>query len=152
MECWKKVEFYQYGDVDNNTVNYILDNSLENIFIIHSKVDYNKCVTLMKNDADVLLVFDTIIDLNKVQPFLPSKVLDYLLVSKPIFSITAKHSHVYSMLKDKHICVMYDVDDIIKVIKKQIENIKIVNNNYGKFENKFVIKNTLGKFLEINIK
>lgn len=43
---------------------------------------------------------------------------------------------------------MYDVDDIIKGIK----NIKIVNNVYGKFENKFVIKNTLGKFLETNIK
>lgn len=148
----EKVEFHKYGDVDNNTVNYILDNSLENIFIIHSKVDYNKCVTLMKNDADVLLVFDTIIDLNKIQPFLPSKVLDYLLVSKPIFSITTKHSPVYSMLKDKHICVMYDVDDIIKGIKKQLKNIKIVENDFKKYENKYVIKNTIGKYLDLNIK
>ena len=79
-------------------------------------------------------------------------VVDYLLVGKPIFSVTTKHSPIYRMLNKKHICVMYDVDDIIKGIKKQIKNIEIVNNDYGKFENKFVIKNTLGKFLETNIK
>lgn len=150
--CIDNVEFHQYGDVDKKTLKYINDNNIKNLFIIHDKVSYDKCVDLMKNQSDVLVIFDTIVDDDMVQPFLPSKVLDYLLVSKPIFSITTKHSPVYSMLKDKHICVMYDVDDIIKGIKKQLKNIKIVENDFKKYENKYVIKNTIGKYLDLNIK
>lgn len=143
------VEFHQYGAVYGEALKYVNDNNLNNIFIIHKRVDYDKCVDLMKNEADVLMVFDTIVDEDKVQPFLPSKILDYLLVGKPIFSVTTKHSPVYRMVKDKHICAMYDVNDIIKCIKKQIKNIKIINNDYKQYENRKVIKNTFGKELDI---
>ena len=87
--------------------------SLDGLFFVHNKVNYDCCVNLLKNDADVLLIFDTILEDNKVQPFLPSKVLDYLLVNKPIFSITSKKSPLYTMLNDKHICVMYNIDSIV---------------------------------------
>ena len=145
----KKIEFHQYGDIDKRTMNNLKKYSLDGLFFVHNKVNYDCCVNLLKNDADVLLIFDTILEDNKVQPFLPSKVLDYLLVNKPIFSITSKKSPLYTMLNDKHICVMYNIDSIVNGIKKQIKHVKSVDNNYCQFENKKVIRDTLGQYLDI---
>lgn len=144
-----KVEIHQYGIIEKNQLKLIDEYKIDDIVKIHTRIDYEKCINLMKNEADVLIIFDTILPEDKIQPFLPSKVLEYLLMKKPIFSVTTKNSPIYRLLSDKHICSSYDVESIKQNILKQLENIKVVDNDYEKYENEKVIKNTLGKELDI---
>ena len=145
----KNVEVHQYGNIEFSKAKLINKYEISDIFKIHDKVNYEDCLNIMNNDADVLIVFDTILDNDKIQPFLPSKVLEYLLINKPIFSITTKNSPTFRILGNKHICSMYDLEDIKQSILNQINNIKIINNNYEIYENDYVINNTLGMELEV---
>lgn len=145
----KRVEVHQYGNIESNQSKLIDIYGISDIFKIHTRVDYDECLRLMKNEADVLLIFDTIVPDEQIQPFLPSKTLEYLLTQKPIFSVTTKNSPVYRLLNEKHICALYNVQNIKESILMQLKNIKLVSNNYEKYDNTKVIKNTLGRELKI---
>jgi glycosyltransferase involved in cell wall biosynthesis len=141
----EKIQFIQYGEVEKNQLEKIKCYKLGELVKINNKINYNDCIQKMKYEADVLVVFDTILDEGKIQPFLPSKILDYLLIRKPIFSITTRKSPLYSLINQKHICVTYDVKQIKKGIIKQINNIKVIENNYEMYENKKIIEETATK-------
>lgn len=143
------IEVHQYGNIEKNQSKLIDMYGIKDIFKIHKRVDYDECINMMKEEADVLLIFDTIVSENEIQPFLPSKTLEYILTQKPIFSVTTKNSPIYRLLNKKHICTLYNVSDIKAAILNQLKNIKKVSTNYQIYENKYVIKNTLGKDLKI---
>jgi len=111
-----KIVFHQYSEVQPYNIRYIKDNDLEDMFIIHDKVTYDKSLGIMKN-ADILVLFDTIID-NDIQPYLPSKIVEYQLLKKPIIAICKDNSPSYRMLgKDNS---AYTVDEIKSLIKRYL--------------------------------
>ena len=142
------IEINQYGDVDKKQISFFNDCKYKNILRFHERVDYNKCIELMKQ-SDILLIFDTIVDDNVVQPFLPSKITDYLLTNKPIFAVTTKNSPLYDIINKKHICVGYDVESIKDGLLKQISNVNNVNNDIKQFDNDYVSKKVFKNLLEI---
>lgn len=142
-----KIEIHQYGDVDKRQIELFKNNS-KNVLFVHDRVDYNKCIELMKK-SDILLIFDTIVDESISQPFLPSKITDYLLTNKPIFAITTKNSPLYDIINGKHICVDYDVENIKKGLLKQLKDKKSVNNDVKKYDNDYVSKESFKGLLDI---
>ena len=70
----------------------------------------------MKN-ADVLVLFDTIMHGTMIQPYLPSKITEYLLLNRPILGICESNSPSYRILKEEG----YDlVGNEVKEIKDNI--------------------------------
>ena len=141
-----EIEIHQYGDVDKHQIE-LFNNNDKNILHVYERVDYNKCIELMKK-SDVLLIFDTIVDENITQPFLPSKITDYLLASKPIFAVTTKNSPLYDIINKNHICTSYDVEDIKKGLLKQVKNKKSVNNDIKKYDNDYVSRKAFKDLLD----
>ena len=141
----KKIEIYQYGDVDKKQINLFKNND---ILFVHDRVNYDKCIELMKK-SDVLLIFDTIVDENEIQPFLPSKITDYLLTNKPIFAVTTKNSPLYDIINKKHICASYDVENIKECLLKQINNIGNVSNDIKKYDNDYVSRKVFKDLLDV---
>lgn len=109
----KKIVFNQYSEIQPHSLKYINDNNIDDVFIIHNKVTYNESMEIMKN-ADILVLFDTIVD-KDTQPYLPSKIIEYQLLNKPVLSICKKNSPSYRIFKGNN-CA-YDVEDIKKIIK-----------------------------------
>ena len=144
---FSKIEIHQYGDIDRTTRLVLANHEDDNIIQVHERVDYDKCIDIMNNN-DVLIIFDTISN-NKIQPFLPSKIVDYLLTNKPIFAVTMKESPLYRMINDNHICVSYNIDEIKNGFKKQVLEFKQVNNNVDSYDNDVVSKQILGDYLDI---
>ena len=133
--------------MDKKQTEYI--NKLNNIFFIHKKVNYDKCIELMKK-TQILLIFDTIVDSDEIQPFLPSKITDYLLTNKPIFAITSKKSPLYDIINLNHICVTYNTEKIKEAILKQLYNInRKINNNISQYDNDYVSKKIFGNEFDI---
>lgn len=143
-----QIEIHQYGEVDKNQMNLICNSKFDNIIFIHDRVNYDKCIELMKN-SDILLMFDTIVNDKEIQPFLPSKITDYLLTNKPIFAITLKNSPLYDIINEKHICVDYNVEHIKKGLIKQFKNIKNVNNDIEKYDNNYVSRKVFKNLLDV---
>ncbi|MBR2997847.1 MAG: hypothetical protein IKF37_02085 [Bacilli bacterium] len=141
----KKIEIHQYGDVDKNQINLFKGSE---VLFVHDRVDYDKCIELMKK-SDVLLIFDTIVDENEIQPFLPSKITDYLLTNKPIFAVTTKNSPLYDIINKKHICASYNIENIKECLLKQINNIDNVSNDIKKYDNDYVSKRVFKDLLDV---
>ena len=97
-ELKNRIIFEQYSEIQKEDVEKIREYGLEDVFRIYPKVNYQKAVEIMKN-ADILLLFDTIMDGAPVQPYLPSKILEYLLLRKPILGICQDNSPSYRILK-----------------------------------------------------
>lgn len=94
-----KIVFHQYSEIQDKDVKTIKDNNLEDVFVIHDKVGYDQSINIMK-DADVLVLFDTLMPNSNVQPYLPSKIVEYLLLKKPILGICDTNSPSYRILKE----------------------------------------------------
>ena len=125
-ELSKKIVFHQYSEIQPYDVEKIKKYNLEDLFIIHDKVTYNESVEVMKN-ADILVLFDTLMPNNKVQPYLPSKIVEYLLLKKQILGICDQNSPSYRMLKQ------YGYSSIgsdVETIKNNIRNIISSNNEF----------------------
>ena len=146
-EIENRIEIHQYGSIDNNQLNSIKEKE-RNYLYIHNRVSYDKCIDIM-GKADVLLIFDTIVSKDNIQPFLPSKITDYLLTNKPIFAITLKNSPLYDIINKKHICVDYDTNLIKKGIIKQLNNVNSVHNNIEDFDNDYVSSQVFKGLLDI---
>lgn len=116
----KKIIFHQYSEIQPYDIKKIKDYDLEDVFIIHPKVSYKESIKIMK-EADVLVLFDTIMHNEPIQPYLPSKVTEYELLNKPILGICESNSPSYRMLKDKHL-VGNDIEEIKNNIRKLINN------------------------------
>lgn len=125
----KKIVFHQYGVIQKEYVKYINDNKLNDVFVLHDTVPYGDILEVMKN-SDVLMLFDTIVD-KEMQPYLPSKVAEYIATNKPIFSICNENSPAYRILKEmNNIVSTYDTQKIKESIVKILVNDIPVSNTY----------------------
>lgn len=95
----KKIVFHQYSEIQKPDVKKIRDYNLEDVFILHKTVSYDESVEVMK-ESDILVLFDTLMPNSKVQPYLPSKIVEYLLLRKPILGICDDNSPSYRILKE----------------------------------------------------
>ena len=97
-------------------------------------------VGIMK-EADVLVLFDTLMPEAEVQPYLPSKIVEYLMLKKPILGICDPNSPSYRILNEygfdtigsKKERIKRNIRSIIQqdnVIDYSLE--KLNNDNYGK--------------------
>ena len=118
----KKIVFHQYSEIQKEDIDYINKNNLNDVFVIHDKVDYDTSLKIMK-EADILVLFDTLMPHDSVQPYLPSKIVEYLLLKKDILGICASNSPSYRILKEyAYKTIGYTKDDIKRNIKYLIEN------------------------------
>ena len=95
----EKITFHQYSEIQPTDVATIKKYGLEDLFKIHDKVSYDKSIEIMKK-ADILVLFDTLMPSAPVQPYLPSKIVEYLLLKKPILGICDINSPSYRILKE----------------------------------------------------
>lgn len=109
----------QYGEFRPSDLKLIKKLGLENVFIIHGKYSYDEGFQKM-SEADAVLLFDTIMPETEIQPYLPSKVLEYSLLKKNVLAVTTSTSPTYRLMKktDSVVC-RYDRNDI----KKGLEDI-----------------------------
>lgn len=121
----KKIVFHQYSEIQAPDVKKIKEYDLEDVFILHKTVSYDKSVEVMK-ESDILVLFDTLMSDKPVQPYLPSKIVEYLLLRKPILGICDKNSPSYRILKEHGFKeVGSDVESIKINIKRMIDGVSI---------------------------
>lgn len=135
-----KIVFHQYSEIQTPDVRKIREYGLEDVFVLHDKVTYKESVEIMKN-ADILVLFDTLMPKAESQPYLPSKIVEYLMLKKPILGICDPNSPSYRILKE------YGFDTVgseKEIIKKNIMSVifdggfidysleKLNNDNYDK--------------------
>lgn len=98
--CLKdEIVFHQYSEIQKEDVAYIIENNFEDVFVVHDKVNYDKTIDIIKQ-ADILVLFDTIMPKAKVQPYLPSKIVECLLLKKDILGICCNNSSSYRILNE----------------------------------------------------
>lgn len=136
----KKIVFHQYSEIQKEDVDKINRYGLNENIILHDKVSYQKSIEIMK-DADILVLFDTLMPESKVQPYLPSKIVEYLMLKKPILGICDSNSPSYRILKEYGFNTVGSQKDAIKDNIKSLLNDnnkydysleKLDNSNYGK--------------------
>ena len=112
------------GKMDKKFVNLIEESRHLNIFYQPevNKIELEKLYI----NTDILLLIDA--DINE-SPFLPSKLIDYISMQKPIFCISPKNGESYRVLKENGHLV-FDCKDI-EAIKNCMEKI-ITNSNFIK--------------------
>ena len=121
----KKIVFHQYSEIQAPDVKKIKEYDLEDVFVLHKTVSYDKSVEVMK-ESDILVLFDTLMSDKPVQPYLPSKIVEYLLLRKPILGICDKNSPSYRILKEHGFNeVGSDVESIKMNIKRMIDGVSI---------------------------
>ncbi len=123
----KLIEFHQYSEIQPDDVRKIKKYDLEKLFIIHDKVSYKESTEIMKN-ADVLLLFDTLMPEAEIQPYLPSKIVEYLMLKKPILAVCDNNSPSYRILKE------YSFDTVGSEKERIKENIRKVINDDSKID------------------
>ena len=94
-----KIVFHQYSEIQAPDVRKIKEYGLEDVFVLHDKVTYKESVEIMKN-ADILVLFDTLMPDAESQPYLPSKIVEYLMLKKPILGICDPNSPSYRILRE----------------------------------------------------
>ena len=94
----EKIVFHQYSEIQPEDVKKIEEYGLKDLFVIHDKVPYDESIRIMK-EADVLVLFDTLMPEKPVQPYLPSKIVEYLLLRRPILGICDANSPSYRILR-----------------------------------------------------
>lgn len=113
----------QYGEFRKSDIQLINSLKLEQYFEINDKIPYEDCLKEMSK-SDVLLIFDTILDYDEWQPYLPSKILEYSLLEKDVFALATKKSPTYRIMKQSNaICSQDNVVDIknglLKIIRER---------------------------------
>lgn len=123
-EIGKKIIFHQYSEIQEPDIRKIRDYGLQDLFVLHDKVSYKESVAIMK-DADVLVLFDTLMPKAECQPYLPSKIVEYLMLRKPILGICDPNSPSYRILKEYGFETVGSKAD---VIRRNI--LSIINDDY----------------------
>ena len=131
----EKIVFHQYSEIQAPDVKKIKDYHLEDVFVLHDKVTYKESVEIMK-DADILVLFDTLMPEAKTQPYLPSKIVEYLMLKKPILGICDSNSPSYRILKEYGFdTVGSDKEQIKKNIIDLIKETKVPDYDLTKLDN-----------------
>ena len=136
----EKIVFHQYSEIQAADVKKVHDYGLEKVFVMHDKVTYRQSVEIMK-EADILVLFDTLMPEAEIQPYLPSKIVEYLMLKKPILGICDPNSPSYRILKEYGFETVGSKKEMIKDnILKMIDSDNVPdyslerlnNNNYDK--------------------
>ena len=115
-----KIQVEQYGEFKKTDLKLIKELNLSSYFKIHEKVPYAECIERMK-ESDAVLLFDTILDEDKIQPYLPSKIMEYSLLKKNVLAVTTKRSPSYRIMKNTDaIACEYDRKAILKGLEELI--------------------------------
>ena len=79
----------------------------------------------------ILIIFDTILE-EGIQPYLPSKISEYIAIGKPIFSICNDNSPIYRILqKTNHIVSIYQIEELKKSILNLLSDNGPLSNKYN---------------------
>ncbi|MCI5774675.1 MAG: hypothetical protein MR210_08950 [Erysipelotrichaceae bacterium] len=142
----KDIIIKQFGEFRKSDCLLIKELGLEAYFDIYDKIPYEKCIDEM-NKADVLLIFDTIVANDEIQPYLPSKVLEYSLLKKDTLTITCKNSPCYRIAKESNAIVALNEKEDIKIaLLKAIDGVSsVLNYDYTNDKAKTALKNMLIK-------
>ena len=110
----RKLRIEQYGEFRRSDLKLIRKLGLTDYFVIHDKFSYEEGYQRM-SEADAVLLFDTIMPEDEIQPYLPSKVLEYSLLKKNVLAVTTSRSPAYRLMKktDSVVC-RYDRHDILR--------------------------------------
>ena len=132
-EFANKFKIIQYGEFKKQDMNLIRDLHLNDYFEINDKIPYKECLKKMSS-SDVVLIFDTILDDEKLQPYLPSKILEYSILQKNVFAIANSNSPTYRLFQESNaLCAKYEVDDIknklIKILNGYESKINYIHDN-----------------------
>ena len=107
-----KLVVEQYGEFQKSDLKLIRELGLEATFNIQEKLDYQEYMHRLES-CDYVLIFDTILPEDTIQPYLPSKVLEYSLLKKNTLSITTTRSPLYRIAQQSGALVAkYDRYDI----------------------------------------
>ena len=130
-----KIVFHQYSEIQPNDVRKIREYGLEQVFILHDKVSYQESTEIMK-DADILVLFDTLMAGCPIQPYLPSKIVEYLLLKKQILGICDPNSPAYRILKEYGYDTVGSEKETIKEnIRKLIRGIPVPDYSTDRLNN-----------------
>lgn len=134
-----KIVFHQYSEIQPYDIKKIKEYGLQDLFIIHNKVSYDESVQIMK-DADILVLFDTLMPNEPIQPYLPSKIVEYLLLKKPVLGVCGNNSPSYRILSEHGYNTLGSSkqeikENILKIINDEAHNYSLDslnNDNYNK--------------------
>lgn len=130
-----KIIFKQYGEFIPRYMNLIEQYNIRDLFIFQGKINYEDVMRLMKT-SDGLVLFDTILPNNEIQPYLPSKSLEYLLLKKELFILTTPTSPTNRLLGKLGYKNTYNVLESIRLRILELINVSnSIEYNVEIFEN-----------------
>ena len=114
---------------------------LSSIVKVYDKIPYADAMNEMIA-SDGLLLFDTILETESLQPYLPSKSLEYILLKKPLFILAEHNSPTYRIFTSlNYTCTTYDVASIKKNFEALLKrNHQDLTYDITKFENENCVK------------
>lgn len=144
----KQIIFKQYGEFIPRYMKMIQEYDISDLFEFHDKIPYDEVMRLMK-ESDMLALFDTILPENEIQPYLPSKTLEYILLKKDLFILTTKNSPTTRIFESLgYTCTFNNKNEIKKRLNSLLnERKKHFNYPIEEFENEFATKE-LRKYIE----
>ncbi|MGB4613281.1 MAG: hypothetical protein WBH68_03100 [Erysipelotrichaceae bacterium] len=126
----EKLVFEQYGQILDRYVNMIEELNIGDIFKCFDKISYKDVMDKM-HKSDALALYDTFVKEDEMQPYLPSKSLEYLLLKKDLLILAQKNSPTYRIfISYGYKCTDNDVNSI----KERIKEILYSDNGYMDYD------------------
>ena len=126
----EKLVFEQYGQILDRYVNMIEELNISDIFKCFDKISYKDVMDKM-HKSDALALYDTFVKEDEMQPYLPSKSLEYLLLKKDLLILAQKNSPTYRIfISYGYKCTDNDVNSI----KERIKEILYSDNGYMDYD------------------
>jgi glycosyltransferase involved in cell wall biosynthesis len=114
----EKIQFNQYGEIKPKYRKLIQDSHLEDVIHLLDKVTYEEAEEKMIQ-SDGLILFDTIMPDNEIQPYLPSKAIEYMLLRKDLLIISTPKSPAWRIFTGLgYDCCRNDTEEVKKEIQK----------------------------------
>ncbi|MDD4643370.1 MAG: hypothetical protein PHG99_07735, partial [Erysipelotrichaceae bacterium] len=140
VDIEEQIIFYQYGEIMPRYQKMIKELELDDLFICHDRISYDEVANKMI-ESDILLLFDTLLDDDSLQPFLPSKILEYIILRKEILAICQVNSPTYRILSSlNHKQTENDLNRIYERIKELMVDLKTYDYDISNYENDNVTK------------
>ncbi len=115
-----RIRVEQYGEFRKSDLDLIRKLGLSYYFTVHDKIPYSECIEKQKS-SDAVLLFDTILPDDQIQPYLPSKILEYSILRKNVLAVTTPKSPSYRILKESNaIACRYDRNDILRGLEELV--------------------------------
>lgn len=136
-----RIELCFYGELIDRYKKQIENLELSSIVKVYDKIPYADAMNEMIA-SDGLLLFDTILETDSLQPYLPSKSLEYILLKKPLFILAEHNSPTYRIFTSlNYTCTTYDIASIKKNFQALLsQNHQDLTYDITKFENENCVK------------